>query len=108
MNFNQYDHFQVNEEWGKALVKRVLLGAAIAAGVGLCTVVVLTVISGVQYRLAEDQGLDPGYAPTWIVAGTNLGLLIFALGALGALVVGIIALLQRRRLSRPRADRPTK
>lgn len=90
------------------MVKHILLAAAIAAGVGLCTVVVLTVISGVQYRLAEDQGLDPGYAATWIVVGTNVGLLIFALGALVALVVGILALLRGRRLSRRRADSPTK
>ncbi|MEO7587906.1 MAG: hypothetical protein ABIS84_07740 [Arachnia sp.] len=80
--------------------KRTVWVAMIASGVGLCSAVVLTIISGVQYRLAEDRGLDPGIAPAWIVAGTNGGLLVFLLGALVTVVAGVATLRQRRRATR--------
>ncbi|POH58835.1 hypothetical protein [Arthrobacter glacialis] len=79
------------------MIKYMTLGSGITAAVGFFTALAFQVISGVQYRIAEDQGLQPGYAPTWIVAGTNVGLLIFALGALAMLGVGITALFQRLR-----------
>ncbi len=62
------------------MTRKFFLGGAIAAGVGLIVAIVLTVISGVQYRLAEDKGLEPGFAPVWMIVATNVGLLMFALG----------------------------
>ena len=89
------------------MLRRTVWVAMIASGVGLCVAAVLTIISGVQYRLAEDRGLDPGYAPGWIVAGTNGGLLVFALGALVMVAAGVATLLRRRRATSLAAGAPT-
>lgn len=80
------------------MLKRSFIAASITAGVGFCIAVAFQVVAGVQYRIAEDQGLDPGYSPTWIVVGTNVGLLLFALAVLTAMVVGIAALIRHQRL----------
>lgn len=71
--------------------------AAIAAGVGFGIAVILTIISGVQYRLVEDQGREPGLTPTWMAVGTYAALLVFAASVLIMLVTGVVAMLQRRR-----------
>lgn len=77
------------------MARKLCLGAAIAAGTGLIVVIVFTVISGVQYRMAEDKGLEPGHAPAWIVVPTYVGLLMVALGLVAMTAVGLNALLRR-------------
>lgn len=77
------------------MAKKFFLGAAITAGAGLILVIVLTVISGVQYRTAENQGLEPGGAPVWIVVTTNVGVLLLVLGLVAMAAVGVKELLRR-------------
>lgn len=79
------------------VVKRLVTAFTIVAGSGALAAVVFTVISGVQYRIREDQGLQPQYAPAWIVVGTNSGLWLCVLGVAGLALTGVTALLPRRR-----------
>lgn len=60
----------------KAIAKA---GGFTASG-GVVVVLVLTIISGIDYRLTELRGLDPGYAPRWISVGTSVGLVLAAVG----------------------------
>jgi hypothetical protein len=65
-------------------------------GIGLLAVIVLTVFEGIKYRIREDQGLHPIYAPDWVVASTNVGLALFGLALVGLMVVGVIAFVRSR------------
>lgn len=78
-------------------VRRLVTAFTIVAGSGALSAVVFTVISGVRYRIREDQGLQPQYAPGWIVYGTYAGLWLCALGVAGLALTGVAALLLRRR-----------
>ena len=78
-------------------VRRLVTALTIVAGSGALAAVVFTVISGVQYRIREDQGLQPQYAPGWIVYGTYAGLWVCAVGVAGLALTGVTALLLRRR-----------
>ena len=77
------------------MARKFLVGAAITAGTGLILAVLCTVISGAQYRTAEDKGLEPGDAPVWIAVLTNVGLLLFVLGVVAMMAVGVKELLRR-------------
>jgi hypothetical protein len=79
------------------VTKRVWLTFTVLAGIGLLTTVVVTIISGLQYRAREDQGLQPVYAPTWIVMGTYGGLVIFVLSLIGLGIASVLVLQKRRR-----------
>jgi hypothetical protein len=79
------------------VVKRLVTAFTIMAGGGALAAVVFTIISGVLYRIREDQGLQPQYAPAWIVFGTYSGLWLCALGVAALAVTGVAALLRRRR-----------
>jgi len=70
-------------------MKRVVLWFSVAGGLSLATVVTLTVIEGVKYRLREEQGLDPVWAPTWVSATTSVGIGIFALSAIVLLAIAL-------------------
>ncbi|PRY67077.1 hypothetical protein B0I08_108165 [Glaciihabitans tibetensis] len=78
-------------------MKRLWVWFAALAGIGLLVVIVLTVISGAQYRSTEEQGLDPIYAADWIVAGTYAGMALFAVGLIALAVTGIVAFVRQRR-----------
>ena len=78
-------------------MKRVWIAFTVLGGVGLLTASVLTVIEGVKYRIREEQGLDPIYAPEWVAASTYAGLWLFVLAVAALAVTGIVALVQRRR-----------
>ena len=82
-------------------VRRLVTALTIVAGSGALAAVVFTVISGVQYRIREDQGLQPQYAPGWIVYGTYAGLWVCAVGVVGLALAGAVALLRRRRGTAP-------
>lgn len=71
------------------------ISLSIVAGAGIVAVVVLTVISGIDYRLAEDAGGEIPETAGWIVAGTYLGMAVFALATAGLVAVGVIALTRR-------------
>jgi hypothetical protein len=83
------------------VVKRLTTAFTITAGIGALGAVVFTFISGVQYRIREDQGLQPQYTAAWIVTGTSWGLWLCALGLAALTVSGAVALLRRRRRSAP-------
>ena len=73
------------------MVKRFAAAFTILGGSGALAAVVFTIISGAQYRFREDQGLQPEYAPDFIVFGTYCGLWLFALGVVALAVTGIVA-----------------
>ena len=68
-------------------MKRAIVWFSIVGSLGLITAVVLTVIEGVNYRLREEQGLDPIGAADWVAAATVAGFALFAIS-----VVALIAL----------------
>lgn len=74
------------------VIRRLAIG-----GAGLVLAIVLTVIEGVKYRLREEQGLDPMPAPDWVAGATTAGLWIFALALVILAVLGVIALVNRKR-----------
>ncbi|TFB84288.1 hypothetical protein E3O44_15755 [Cryobacterium algoricola] len=78
-------------------MKRTWISFTILGGLGLLTAIVLTVIEGVKYRVREEQGLDPIYAPDWVAMSTYAGLWLFALAVIALAVTGSVALVQRRR-----------
>lgn len=57
---------------------------------GLTLAIVLTLVEGVQYRMREDQGLDPVPAPDWVAASTLGGLGVFAVALLGLVVLVLL------------------
>jgi hypothetical protein len=57
----------------------------------VAVVVVLTLISAVDYRVAEWRGLDPGWAPRWVSVGSSGGLVLVAVG-LVLLIIGLVTM----------------
>ncbi|WP_243010933.1 hypothetical protein [Cryobacterium zhongshanensis] len=78
-------------------MKRVWIAFSVLGGLGLLTAIVLTVIEGVKYRVREEQGLDPIYAPDWVAVSTYAGLWLFVLAVIALAMTGIVAVVQRRR-----------
>ncbi|WBM80894.1 hypothetical protein KIV56_06210 [Cryobacterium breve] len=50
-----------------------------------------------KYRVREEQGLDPIYAPDWVAASTYAGLWVFALAVIALGLTASVTLVQRRR-----------
>lgn len=72
--------------------------AAIVAGAGVLTVVIAQLISGIDYRIAEDRGIEPGYAPAGTVVATEIGLLLLAVGVVTLVVLAATALTRQARI----------
>jgi len=91
----------------ETLLRRLSVAFIILLGIGALTAIVFTIISGVQYRMQEEQGLQPGYAPGWIVLGTYTGVWLFLLGVAALAVTGVVALaaVRHRRMTEVRAVR---
>lgn len=70
------------------------------AGVGLLVAVGFLVASGIDYRITEDTGVQPGYTPEWIMNGMTAGFLFAGLGVLVAVAGGAIALRRPIRLTK--------
>jgi hypothetical protein len=83
-------------------MKRIIVTSAVVTAIGALTAIAFAIAAGVDYRLQEDQGLEPGYTPPSIVDGMEAGMWIFAIGA-AALIVSSIVLLSRRRATRAHA-----
>ncbi len=77
-------------------MKRGLIGLTVLGSAGLLTTIVLTVIEGVNYRVREEQGLDPIYAPTWVAVTSYAGLTVFALAGATLGVTALVAILRRQ------------
>lgn len=77
--------------------RNLLLKFGILASVGVLIALVFTTISGIEYRNREMAGLAPEYAPSWIVTGTNTGLVILGLGLLCMAVIGATHLVEHLR-----------
>lgn len=86
------------------MTRRLSFAFAILAGAGILTAIVFLTLSGIDYRIKEDKGLDPGHSPPWIVAGIELGLWASFLSVLALIAIGSTTLLRRRQLNRPRKD----
>ncbi len=80
-------------------MKGFLVGVGVLAGLGLAVAAVFLVISGLEYRGAEDAGVEPGPAPAGTVLGMEVGLWLFVLGLLGFVGAGalVLARLARKR-----------
>ena len=72
------------------LVRRVNIGIAAIGTLGLLTSIVLTAIEGVKYRIREEQGLDPVWAPDWVAIMTYIGVAVFLAAALALVGIGAI------------------
>lgn len=74
------------------LTKRFLIAGCVAAGIGVLVAAGFLVASGLDYRAAEDAGIEPGYTAEWILSGMKIGFLLIGLGALAAIAGGALAL----------------
>ena len=72
--------------------KTVARAGGFTASAGVVVVVVLTLTSAIDYRVAEWRGIDPGWAPRWVSVGTNGGLVLVAVG-LVLLIIGLVTML---------------
>lgn len=70
-------------------MKRAIVWFSVAGSLGLITAVVLTVIEGANYRLREEQGLDPIWAADWVAAATVAGFALFAISAVVLIALAI-------------------
>jgi len=77
-------------------MKRVWSATAVVGAAGLLVAVSLTVTEGLEYRGREEHGLEPVYAPDWVVVSTHLGLALFAVAAAVLAIAAIVAALRRR------------
>jgi hypothetical protein len=81
----------------KRIMKRLWIGFTALGSIGLLTTIVLTISEGVKYRIREEQGLDPIWAPTWVAVMSNVGLCVFVLALLALAVLGGVALRQHQQ-----------
>ncbi|MBH0022928.1 hypothetical protein [Salinibacterium sp. SWN248] len=70
-------------------MKRAIVWFAVVGGLGLITAVVLTVIEGVNYRLREEQGLDPIRAADWVAGATVAGFALFVISAVALIALAV-------------------
>lgn len=70
-------------------MKRIVLWFSVVGGLGLITAITLTVIEGMNYRLREEQGLDPVWASPWVSATTIIGIGLFAVSAIVLLAIAV-------------------
>jgi hypothetical protein len=78
--------------------------AGVLALVGVAVMVAFTMISGMQYASREAEGLAPGAAPEWILAGQVGGGLLIVTGVLIALFLALRLLLAPRGTGAPTRD----
>jgi hypothetical protein len=86
------------------MTRRPWVPLTILAGAGLLVAAVFTVVSGVQYRIREEQGLDPVYAADWIVVGTYGGLGVSAVAMMALAATEAVAFVRRRVRQRATAE----
>lgn len=77
-------------------MKKFIIWSAIAAGLGALTTIGFLIAIGVDYRIQEDSGIEPGYTPDVIVGGFEAGLWLLGIGIAALIVSSIVAILQRR------------
>ncbi|MCS6576461.1 hypothetical protein NYS52_18185 [Curtobacterium flaccumfaciens pv. flaccumfaciens] len=77
-------------------MKKFIIGSAIAASLGALTTIGFLIAIGVDYRMQEDRGIEPGYTPDVIVGGFEAGLWLLGIGIAALIVSSIVAILQRR------------
>lgn len=77
-------------------MKKFIIGSAIAAGLGALTTIGFLIAIGVDYRVQEDSGIEPGYTPDVMVGGFEAGLWLLGIGIAALIVSSIVAILQRR------------
>ncbi|RLP84753.1 hypothetical protein D9V34_01800 [Mycetocola lacteus] len=80
------------------MLRRLTVIAAVVAGAGLLAVMVAQLISGIDYRIAEDRGIEPGLAPAGTVVATEIGLLLLAVGTVTLVVLAATALIRQARI----------
>lgn len=71
--------------------KAVARAGGLTASAGVVVVVVLTLISVVDYIVAEWRGLDPGWTPRWVLVGLSGGVALVAVG-LVVLIIGLVTM----------------
>lgn len=77
-------------------MRRLWIALTVVGSVGLLTTIVLTAIEGVDYRLREEQGLDPVPASELVAAASYAGLVLFALAAVALGIIGVVTLRRRK------------
>ncbi|CAO1654120.1 hypothetical protein NYA9BBAC_02734 [Salinibacterium sp. NYA9b] len=70
-------------------MKRIVVWFSVVGGLGLITAITLTVIEGMNYRLREQQGLDPVWASPWVSTTTIFGIGLFAISAIVLLAIAV-------------------
>ncbi|MFS0731696.1 hypothetical protein ABC270_16675 [Curtobacterium sp. 1P10AnD] len=77
-------------------MKKFIIGSVIVAGLGALITIEFLIAIGVDYRLQEDSGIEPGYTPNVVIGGFEAGLWLLGIGGAALFVSSIVAILQRR------------
>ena len=81
----------------RVTTRQVFIGINILGCLGLLIAIVLSIIEGVKYRIREDQGLDPIWAPYWVARLTEVWVALFLIALVASGLIGIGVLFKRRR-----------
>lgn len=77
-------------------MKRISMILMVIGAISLLIAIGLTVISGIEYQDAESSGLDPGFAPTWIVTGTYSALSVLAMSIVALAILGAVKIFRKQ------------
>ncbi|PYY39155.1 MULTISPECIES: hypothetical protein [unclassified Curtobacterium] len=78
-------------------MKRVVVAATIGAGVGALITIAFLVASGVDYRMQEDAGVEPGATPDLVLGGLQAGLWLSVVSVAVLVVCVLVTVVRRRR-----------
>lgn len=77
-------------------MKKFIIGSVIVAGLGALITIEFLIAIGVDYRLQEDSGIEPGYTPNVVIGGFEAGLWLLGIGGAALIVGSVVTILQRR------------
>ena len=81
----------------RVTARRLFVGFAILGCLGLLVAIALTIMEGIKYRIREEQGLDPIWAPEWVAVLTQAGISLFLIAVVAFGLIGVGVLLKRKR-----------
>jgi len=85
---------------GAATLARSTIAAILVIAIGVLMAVAFLIAAGVDYRRAEESGIEPGPTPEWLVQGVYAGALLAVLGVVLIVVVALVRIGVRRKPAR--------
>ncbi len=79
------------------MTKSLVISGIFVTALGLIIMVISIITSGLLYRIDEDRGLEPAYAPPLVEHGFNFGFWTFVVGMLLLIAAAVVAIIQKRQ-----------